>query len=84
MNRVEIYSHQHCSYCHRAKALLEARGISYQEQDVGRDQQLLAEMVQRTGGRTFPQIVINDQPIGGYTELAELDRTQQLDSLIYP
>jgi glutaredoxin 3 len=64
--------------------LLEARGIRYQEQDVGRDQQLLAEMVQRTGSRTFPQIVINDRPIGGYTELAELDRTQQLDSLIYP
>jgi glutaredoxin 3 len=81
MNNVEIYSHPGCGYCQQAKALLKARGIHYRERDVGRDQQLLAEMVQRTGGRTFPQILINERPIGGYTELLDLDRNQQLESL---
>ena len=81
MNKVEIYSHPGCGYCQQAKALLNARGIRYREQDVGRDQRLLSEMVQRTGGRTFPQILINDQPIGGYSELLELDRTQRLETL---
>ena len=81
MNKVEIYSHPGCGYCQQAKALLKERGIRYREQDVGRDQRLLSEMVQRTGGRTFPQILINDQPIGGYSELLELDRAQRLETL---
>lgn len=82
MKKVEIYSHPTCSYCHQAKALLEQRGIAYQEQNVGQDQRLLVEMVEKTGGRTFPQIIIDDLPIGGYTELLELDRSKQLTHLI--
>ena len=84
MKKVEIYSHRNCSYCVRAKQLLQARGITYEEQDVGQTPQLLTEMVTRTGGRTFPQIIINDEPIGGYTELLALDSSQQLDNLINP
>ena len=84
MTQVEIYSHQNCGYCVRAKRLLRERGITYHEQDVGRSPHLLEEMVTRTGGRTFPQIIINERPIGGYTELLSLDRSQQLDDLINP
>jgi len=82
MNKVEIYSHPSCSYCHQAKGLLNARGIEYQELNVGQDRQLLAQMVERTGGRTFPQIIIKDQAIGGFDDLRRLDQKQQLSTLL--
>ncbi|MFC1747856.1 glutaredoxin 3 [Pseudomonadota bacterium] len=82
MNKVEIYSHPGCGYCHQAKGLLKARGIEYQELDVAQDRQLLSQMVQRTGGRTLPQIIINDQVVGGFDDLRLLDQRKQLDTLL--
>lgn len=82
MNKVEVYSHPGCGFCQQAKALLRARGIEYQELDVALDQQLMSEMVSRTGGRTLPQIVINDRAIGGFDSLIELDRNNDLLSLL--
>jgi len=82
MNKVEIYSHPGCGYCHQAKGLLNARGIEYQELDVAQDRQLLAQMMERTGGRTLPQIIINDQVIGGFDDLRQLDQSKQLKTLL--
>jgi len=81
MNKVEIYSHPGCSFCHQAKGLLNARGVEFQELDVGHDKQLLAQMIERTGGRTLPQIIINDQAIGGFDELRRLDQEKKLGAL---
>lgn len=81
MNKVEIYSHHGCGYCHQAKGLLKARGIEFHELDVAQDRQLLSQMMQRTGGRTLPQIVINDQAIGGFDELYRLDQSNELHTL---
>ncbi|MCM8857260.1 MAG: glutaredoxin 3 [Candidatus Thiodiazotropha sp.] len=82
MNNVEIYTTSQCPYCINAKALLDARNIAYEEFKIGSDQQVLSEMVNRTGGRTVPQIVINDQAIGGFDDLRQLDLTGHLASLL--
>lgn len=81
--QVVIYSTPSCGYCVMAKRLLDRKGASYQEVDVSRERHLRAEMVGRAGGRmTVPQIFIGDQHVGGYTDLAELDRRGQLDRLL--
>lgn len=82
MKNVEIYSHPGCGYCLQAKGLLAARGIKYQEYNVSQDHALLAQMVERTGGRTLPQILIDGQAIGGFDELRRLDQSQQLPPLL--
>ncbi|MCU7845611.1 MAG: glutaredoxin 3 [Candidatus Thiodiazotropha sp. (ex Monitilora ramsayi)] len=82
MRKVEIYTQPQCPYCHHAKALLEAREIVFQEYNVAVDQDALIEMVGRTGGRTLPQIVINDKAIGGFDDLSRLDSEGQLSALL--
>jgi len=81
--RVRMYSTGICAYCRRAEALLKARGVAQIETlRVDQDPALLAEMVQRTGRRTVPQIFINGQHVGGYDELAAIDRDGRLAPLL--
>jgi glutaredoxin 3 len=73
MARVTVYSTDYCPYCMQAKRLLKEREIPYDEIDVGADDQLRDQMVQRAGGkRTVPQIFIDGKPVGGYVELRAL------------
>ncbi len=78
MRDVKIYTTRICPYCFAAKRLLAARGISYEEIDVSGDERARAWLVEATGRRTVPQIFFGDEPIGGYDELAALDRAGQL------
>ncbi|WP_394198778.1 glutaredoxin 3 [Litoreibacter albidus] len=83
MATVEIYTSATCGYCHAAKRLLAQKGVSYDETDVGRDSGKKAAMIQRAnGGRTVPQIFINDKHVGGYDDLNALDRAGKLDALL--
>jgi len=83
MARVEVYTTSMCPYCVRAKRLLQARGIAYEETDVGGDPALRAEVMERSGGRrTVPQIFIDGRSIGGYDELAALDVSGELVGLV--
>ena len=77
-----MYTTRWCGYCVRAKALLDRRGLDYEEVDLGDDPTFRARLNELTGGWTVPQIVIGDRPIGGYTELRELDRDGRLDRLL--
>jgi glutaredoxin 3 len=77
-----MYTTAWCGYCVRAKALLDARGISYEEIDLGDDPGFRTTLNELTGGWTVPQILIGDRPIGGYTELWRLDRDGRLDALL--
>jgi len=80
---VEIYTTKTCPYCVRAKKLLDAKGVSYQEIDVSKDQNLRQFMVEKAGGRTsVPQIFINDRPMGGCDDLHALDKAGELDPLL--
>jgi glutaredoxin 3 len=83
MAKVEIYTSQLCGFCHAAKRLLTSKNVTFDETDVGRDANKKGAMIARSnGGRTVPQIFINDQHIGGCDELYELERAGKLDQLL--
>jgi glutaredoxin 3 len=81
MPRVTVYTAEPCGYCRTAKALLQKRGIAYEEVNLAKDPSGRAELVRTTGMMTFPQVVIDDQPIGGYQELVLADRAGILQEL---
>jgi len=76
-----MYTTQWCSYCVRAKVLLESRGIAFEEISLDEDPDFRAHLLELTGGWTVPQILIDGEPIGGYTELWQLDRSGALEQL---
>ena len=84
MTRVKLYTTASCPFCVRAKRLLEARGIPFEEIDVGNDDALREEIIQRTGRRTVPQIFIDERSVGGFEELAALDAAGKLAELHEP
>src|SRR2546430_9199514 len=69
MARVQMYTTAWCGYCVRAKALLDGKGIEYDEINLDDDPQFRQKLLELTGGWTVPQILIDGRPIGGYTEL---------------
>ena len=82
MTTVEIYTSPFCGYCHRAKALLSKKGVSYTEIDVLSTPGARQEMERRAGARTVPQVFIDGRAVGGSDRLAELDRAGELDPLL--
>jgi glutaredoxin 3 len=82
MKKVEIYTTQWCPYCHAAKSLLNEKGIAYDEVDAS-DPDIRQAMIQRAHGRrTVPQIFVGETHVGGYDDMAALDRRGQLDPLL--
>jgi glutaredoxin 3 len=82
MKKVEIYTTQWCPYCQAAKALLDDKGVAYDEVDA-EDPEVRTAMVERASGRrTVPQIFIGDTHVGGYDDMAALDRRGKLDPLL--
>jgi glutaredoxin 3 len=81
-SRVTIYTTEPCGYCRTAKALLDKRGVDYEEINLARDPEGRAELVRVTGMMTFPQVMIDGESIGGYQELAQADRAGRLDELV--
>ena len=84
MTRVKIYTTSSCPFCIRATRLLGARGIPFEDIDVGNNDALREEIMQRTGRRTVPQIFIDERSIGGFEELAALDAAGKLAELHEP
>jgi glutaredoxin 3 len=80
--RIHVYSTRWCGYCVRAKALLESRGLEYEEISLDDDPAFRQKLFDLTGNWTVPQILIDGKPIGGYTELWRLDRERRLDELL--
>ena len=81
MARIQMYTTRWCGYCVRAKTLLESRGISFEEISLDDDPDFRRRLLDLTGGWTVPQIVIDGRPIGGYTELWQLDHSGELKHL---
>jgi glutaredoxin 3 len=79
---VKVYTTSYCPYCVRAKRLLEAKKVAYQEIDVSGDAEQRRWLVDASGQRTVPQIFVNGRPIGGFTDMAALDRQGRLDALL--
>ena len=83
MASVEIYTSPLCGFCHAAKRLLQDKGVSYAEYDVSREPAKRQEMLSRANGRhTVPQIFVGERHIGGYDDMAALDRDGKLDPLL--
>ena len=76
-----MYTTAWCGYCIRAKALLEQRGLDFEEIRVDDDPEFRTKLEELTGGWTVPQIVIDGKPIGGFTELWQLDRNGDLERI---
>jgi len=80
---VEIYTKTFCSYCWRAKQLLESKGVEYREIPVDYGGNERDQMIERANGRTtVPQIFIREHHVGGCDDLVALDRDGRLDDLI--
>jgi glutaredoxin 3 len=81
MSQVTVYTTEPCGYCRVAKALLNKRGIAYEEINLAKDPEGRAELVRRTGMMTFPQVVIDGETLGGYQELVAYDKSGDLAEL---
>lgn len=79
--RVTVYTTEPCGFCRVAKALLAKRGIPYEEINLAKDAGGRAELAERTGMMTFPQVIIDGEPIGGFQELARADAAGLLRDL---
>jgi glutaredoxin 3 len=85
MARVEIYTKFLCPYCSRAKKLLDGKGVRYEEYEISMDPDKRQEMIRRADGRTtVPQIFIDESHVGGFDDLAELERAGRLDPMLQP
>jgi glutaredoxin 3 len=79
---VVMYKTKVCPYCVMTGMLLKKKGVSWREVDVTFDEELRREMEERSGRRTVPQVFIDDFSVGGYDDLARLDRAGELDLLL--
>lgn len=79
---VKVYTKRVCAYCTRAKALLDRKGIPYEEIDVEDDDALRRWLVVATGQMTVPQIFAGDRSLGGFSDVDALDRQGRLDALL--
>jgi glutaredoxin 3 len=77
--QIKMYTKGYCSFCYAAKNLLAKRGLAYEEISLSDNPLVEKEMRDLTGSRTVPQIVIDGRPIGGYTELVEMDMDGELE-----
>ena len=79
--KVEVYYKPMCGYSHRAMKLLEDKGVAFERLNAFADPDLRQAMLQRSnGGRTYPQIFIGGEHIGGSDQLAQLERAGKLDA----
>lgn len=85
MTGITMFTARGCGYCRSAEQLLSRKGINQINRiEIDLDSDSLETMIRRTGRRTVPQIYIGDRHIGGFDDLAALDRSGQLDDLLCP
>ena len=83
MSKVEIYTWQSCPFCNRAKDLLKKKNITFLEHKIDGDEDARNKMaIRANGGRTLPQIFINNICIGGCDDLYKLESLNKLDGLV--
>ena len=79
-----MYTKPWCPYCDGAKALLQAKGVTWTEIDVTKEPHRRAEMIQKANGRsTVPQVFVDGQGLGGFDDISALDRQGKLDPILH-
>jgi glutaredoxin 3 len=82
MSDVVVYTTEPCPYCTRVKGLLKARGVEFSEVNLSKDTEGRVELAQRTGMMTFPQVIVDGQLVGGFTEVQAAAASGHLDALL--
>ena len=82
MSHITVYTTDPCSFCARVKALLSARDLEYSEINLSRDPDGRTELARRTGMMSFPQVLIGEHLVGGYTEVKAAADSGELDELL--
>jgi len=80
--KVTIYTTSTCPYCIRAKGLLEQKNVAFEEINVEARPELRGWLIERSRQRTVPQVFVNGEPLGGFTDIAALDQQGKLDPLL--
>ncbi len=80
--QVVMYRTRFCPYCMRAAMLLKGKGVAVEEIDVSNDPETRERLLRETGSHTVPQIFINGASVGGFDDIATLDRRGALDPLL--
>ena len=79
---IKVYSGNLCPYCNAAKKLLESKGVTYEEINVDGDPAMREQMEQLSQRTSVPQIFIGDTHVGGFDDLAELNREGKLNAML--
>jgi glutaredoxin 3 len=79
--RITVYTTTACSFCTRVKRLLDSHGLRYEEVDLARDPETRVALAQRTGMMTFPQVLVDDELLGGFNETEAAARSGRLQQL---
>ena len=82
MSSITVYTTDPCSFCARVKGLLKSRGVEYAEVNLSRDPEGRVELAQKTGMMTFPQVTIDGELVGGFTEVQAAAESGRLDELL--
>jgi glutaredoxin 3 len=81
MSEIVVYTTEPCSFCARVKGLLQSRGLQFSEVNLSKDPDGRAELVQRTGMMSFPQVLIDGELVGGFAETLTAAESGRLDEL---
>jgi len=82
LNKIQVYTSGSCPFCVRAKLLLDNKGVEYQEIILDDHPEKKLEIMKKLNWKTVPIIIINGELVGGYQQLASLERTGELDKLL--
>ena len=80
--RVKLYTTDPCGFCRQAKALLQSRGVDYEEINLAKNPEGRQSRIALTGQMTFPQVIVDGRALGGFRELLEADRDGRLPRLL--
>jgi glutaredoxin 3 len=81
MSKVTVYSTEPCSFCARVKGMLQAHGIEFTEVNLSKDPEGRVALAGRTGMMTFPQVVVDGELLGGFTEVQTAAENGCLDEI---
>jgi glutaredoxin 3 len=82
MSKVTVYTTDPCSFCVRVKALLKSRDVEFDEINLSKDPAGRVELARRTGMMSFPQVLVGDRVIGGYSDVQKAADNGELDELL--
>ncbi len=82
MSDITVYTTEPCSFCARVKGLLKSRGVEFSEINLSKDPEGRVELAQQTGMMTFPQVIIDGELVGGFTEVQAAAESGRLDQLL--